>query len=145
MFHTKHQKGISLLFVVLITSLVLAIGLGINTIIIQEMKMTSQMGYSVTAFYAADSGIEAALYDLYKSDPPRPDHSDIIDDADLGGYIHYQTEACCCYPDHPDSDLCSVDCPGGFSNNDIRCETRNYCLKSLGSYRNVERAIEIKY
>ncbi len=142
MFHTKHQKGISLLFVVLITSLVLAIGLGISTIIIQEIKMTSQMGYSVTAFYAADSGIEAALYDLYQSDLPIPEHSNIIDETDLGAsYIHYQTQAYCCYSEY---ELCSVDCPEGFES-DTGCETRNYCLKSLGSYRNVERAIEIKY
>ncbi len=138
-----------MLFVVLITSLVLAIGLGISTIIIQGIKMTSQMGHSVTAFYAADSGIEAALYDLYKSDPQPlyPKHSNqpktgyYSDEADFGEYTHYQTQVYCCYPDY---ELCSVVCPENFES-DAGCETRNYCLKSLGEYRNVKRAIEIKY
>ena len=136
----KEQKGISLLFIVLITSLILAISLGISTILIKEIKMMSEIGYSVTAFYAADSGIEAALYDLYQSDSPTPAHSDVSDNVVLDN-AHYDTEAKCC---NPDFEYCSLECPENFEV-DLNCYTLNFCLKSAGSYRNIKRAIEIKY
>ena len=63
---TENSKGISLLFTVLITSLILAISLGISALLIQEMRMMGEIGYSVIAFYAADSGIEHALYRFYQ-------------------------------------------------------------------------------
>ncbi len=61
-------KGISLLFVVLITSVILAISLGISGILIQQTKMMTEIGYSVISFYAADSGIERALYNIRKEE-----------------------------------------------------------------------------
>jgi len=64
----KKQKGISLLFIVLITSFILAIGLGLSALLIQEMKMMSEIGYSVIAFYAADTGIEHGLYKFYQEE-----------------------------------------------------------------------------
>jgi len=125
------QKGISLLIIVLITTLILAVGLGISALIIQEMRMMSKIGYSVTAFYAADSGIEEALYDLYKFYPPTSTHS-----GDLGVGAHYDTVAVC--------SASTTLCPSGFID-DPNCDALNYCLKSAGSYKEVERAIEIKY
>ena len=144
MIHNS-QKGISLLFIVLITSLILAIGLGISTLLIQEMKMMGEIGYSVTAFYAADNGIEAALYDLYQSEAPIPVHSDVFDNVVLDD-AHYNTEAKCC---NPELEKCSLetpdDCPLGIENIGSNCDALNYCLKSLGSYQKVKRAIEINY
>jgi Tfp pilus assembly protein PilV len=148
----KKQKGISLLFVVLITSFILSIGLGISALLIQEMRMMSKIGYSVTAFYAADSGIEVAVYDLYTSStssPPIPEHSDLLDNVDLGE-AHYNTLAKCCDPSSPG---CSLEvstttpsgCPLGADYIDPNCDALNYCLKSAGSYKGVKRAIEIKY
>jgi hypothetical protein len=154
------QRGISLLFIVLISSLILAIGLGLTALLIQEMRMMSEIGYSVTAFYAADSGIEAAIYDLYQSDPPTSVHSDESDNADLDD-AGYDTLAYCCHfsfvdkcsfgdPDDPEEER--PICPLGIENigsNDPNdpdyCYTTKYCLKSTGSYQRVKRAIEIKY
>ncbi len=155
----SNQKGISLLFTVLITSLILAISLGISALLIQEMRMMSEIGYSVTAFYAADSGIEAAVYDLYQHPAsPTPTHSNSSDNADLGD-AQYDTQAKCCHfefekcsfgdPDNPEE---RPICPLGIENigsndpnNPDYCDAVNYCLKSLGSYKEVKRAIEIKY
>ena len=92
----NNQKGISLLLVVLISSVILAIGLGISSVIIQQTKMMENIGYSVIAFYAADTGIEAALYDLYRSEIPRFDHSNAIDNAVLND-AYYDTLAECCH------------------------------------------------
>jgi len=146
MIHNS-QKGISLLFIVLITSLILSIGLGISALLVQEMRMMGEIGYSVIAFYAADSGIEAAVYDLYTSStssPPSPYHSGDLDGA------HYDTEAECCDPSSVD---CSLEvstttpsgCPLGADYINPNCNALNYCLKSAGSYQKVKRAIEIKY
>lgn len=148
----SNQKGISLLFTVLITSLILAISLGISALLIQEMRMMSDISYSVTAFYAADSGIEAAVYDLYTfstSSPPAPEHSDQSDNVYLGE-AHYNTLAKCCDPNSEDcllepSEEWPSGCPLGVDYIDPNCDALNYCLKSLGSYKEVKRAIEIKY
>ena len=146
MFHIKlqfsNQKGISLLFTVLITSFVLAIGLGLSALLIQEMKLMGEIGYSVIAFYAADSGIEAAIYDLYQSESPTPVHSDESDSVNLDD-AGYDTLAKCC---DPVFEKCSLECPIelGFEI-DENCNTTNYCLKSAGSYKKVKRAIEINY
>jgi hypothetical protein len=137
---SQKSKGISLLFIVLITGLILAIALGLSAILIQEMGLMTEIGYSVSAFYAADNGIEEALYDLYQNPSPSPSHSGNLDDA------HYQTSARCCNPDLTECSLASPeDCPLGVANIDSQCNTKNYCLKSLGSYKRVKRAIEVNY
>ena len=131
----QNSKGISLLFIVLITSLILSIGLGLTALLIQGMRIMGEIGYSVVAFYAADNGIEEALYDLYQSPSPSPLHSGNLDG------VYYQTYAKC------DKDTLSGSCLLGDDNIDPNCngDTLKYCLKSLGSYQRVKRAIEIKY
>jgi len=157
----ESQNGVSLLFIVLITSLILAISLGICAILIQEMRLMTEIGYSVSAFYAADSGIEAALYNLYQSDSPASVRSDESDDAELGEGSYDTLTYCCNFelgiekcsfgnPDNPEDKR--PDCPlgadyiGSTDPNDFNyCDAKNYCLKSLGSYKKVKRAIEINY
>lgn len=160
MCHIKSQKGISLLFIVLITSLILSIGLGLTALLIQGMRIMGEIGYSVVAFYAADSGIEAAVYDLYQH-PASPTfaHSNSSDIADLGD-AQYDTQAKCChfefgecsFGNPNDSKDGRPPCPLGSENigsndpnNPDYCKTTKYCLKSRGSYQRVKRAIEINY
>jgi len=67
MFNIKHslffQKGVSLYFSIIILSILLAIVLGLGTILIGQTRMIKGMGDSVTAFYGADTGIERILYE----------------------------------------------------------------------------------
>jgi Tfp pilus assembly protein PilX len=58
----KEKKGFTLLMSVLIASLVLSIGLGIFSLILRQFMLTSSSKESFYAFYAADSGMECALY-----------------------------------------------------------------------------------
>ena len=121
------QKGVSLLFVVLITSVILAIGLGISSILIQQIGMISKIGHSVVSFYAADSGIEQMLYSLYT---PAPLYlSGDVGEAvfEIQGKCGTSIESC---PPQFDPD------PG---------YNRNYQIKSIGSYKETKRAIEIQY
>jgi len=143
MYHTeKNQKGVSLLFIVLITGLILAIALGICAILIQEVKLMSEIGYSVTAFYSADSGVEETLYSLYQTSSPSAEIEGDIED------VHYYAFARCC---NPGFEYCAfggleeLECPLGVGYIDSQCDARNYCLKSLGSYRETKRAIEVNY
>lgn len=113
---TKNTKGISILFAVLILSVVLSIGLGLGSILVGQTKTIRQAGYSVVAFFAADAGIEEILMNY----PP----VDILETtlpngASYSVFVNASTT------------------PG--------CAAQNYCIKSLGGYKGTSRAIEITY
>ena len=56
------QKGFTVIYAVLISSLLLSIGLGIYSISIRDFILASSASESQKAIFAADSGIECALY-----------------------------------------------------------------------------------
>jgi hypothetical protein len=58
----NNKKGFTILFASLFAGLLLAIGVGIFNIIFKELILASSAKESQFAFYAADSGIECALY-----------------------------------------------------------------------------------
>jgi len=58
----NNQKGVSLIIIFFIMTIILAAVLGVDTIIFNEVKIMSDSGNSVTALYAADTGIEKTLY-----------------------------------------------------------------------------------
>ncbi len=64
MIHTTSQKnkGYTLLFAVLVSSLVLAIGISILTISKKEFLLATSARDSSEALYAADGGLECAIY-----------------------------------------------------------------------------------
>ena len=126
-----NEKGISLLFVVLIMSVILAVGAGISVILIQETRMIGEIGNSVISFYAADSGVEEQLYDLYKTatSSQQGHHSDTLNNA-----ASYVVTAKC---------STTTNCYIGVV--DESCTALNYCIKSIGTFEKTKRAIEIKY
>ncbi|MCK5044742.1 hypothetical protein KAR26_03365 [Candidatus Parcubacteria bacterium] len=109
------QKGISLYLALLILSLNLSIVLGITIILINEMKRTQKLGYSVVAFYAADTGIEEAIDD-------RDNHPTSYSGSfNLSGNVaSYEVSV--------------TDMGGG-----------NFSIKSVGSYEGTKRAISATY
>lgn len=64
----KEEKGVALLFTVLLTSMLLLVALGISNIVFKELIFSSEARDSDRAFFAADTGIECALY-LDKAGP----------------------------------------------------------------------------
>lgn len=59
------QKGaVSILFSVLLLSLLMIISTSVFILMFQQMKMSGQTGHSVVAFYAAESGAEKCLYEI---------------------------------------------------------------------------------
>lgn len=59
---TPHTKGFTLFYAVLTASLLLAIGIAIFNITFKELILSSGARESANAFYAADTGLECALY-----------------------------------------------------------------------------------
>ena len=114
-----NQKGIAILYVIFLVSVLLAISFGISEILISQVKMLGDIGYSVVALYAADSGIENALIDRQSPDPTY--------DGSLSADITYEVSV----TEGGASEDCTIDF--------------YYCIKSIGSYKDIKRAIEVKY
>lgn len=58
----KSESGVSLIFTILFLGILLSTGLGIANLMLKEIKISSNIGYSVPAYYAAETGIEKILY-----------------------------------------------------------------------------------
>lgn len=58
----QKERGVSLIITFFILVIILAAVLAISTILYGEIKVIRNMGNSVVAFYAADSGVEKTLY-----------------------------------------------------------------------------------
>jgi hypothetical protein len=137
---SNSQKGISLYITLILTSIILAIALGISLIFVGQLKMTREIGNSTKAFFAADAGMEQAL-NLDISTLANINEPDIFG-TDYG----YTVEIACCNPAlHPI--ICriggSVSCPIGLLTDDD-CLGQYFCYKSKGAYKDITRAIEIK-
>ncbi len=60
--HIKNNKGFVLLFAVTISAILLAIALGVSDIALKEIKFSTSARDTNEAFFAADTGIECALF-----------------------------------------------------------------------------------
>jgi hypothetical protein len=58
----NNRRAFTVLFAVIVSSLILALGLGIVAITMKEVRLSGTGRDSQFAFYAADSGSECALY-----------------------------------------------------------------------------------
>lgn len=125
----KNKKGISVLYVVFIASILLAIGLGISGILIQQIKTLGEIGHSVAAFYAADSGIERVLM-AWQAPELEPDY-----------YSCYSLSSPACSLANGATYRVFVLEGGG-----VDCSLEfTFCIKSIGTYKKTSRAIKINY
>lgn len=113
------QSGTSLYLAIIIMVILLAIVLSLTTILLGQVAMVREMGYSVIALYAADAGIEEVLMDRTSPSSPCTESTPCpLGDAEY-------------YLDIRDN-VADPNCP-------------NFCIKSIGTYKEVSRAIEITY
>ncbi len=63
------EKGVSLILTFFVLVIVLAVVLSVSVILYSEIKIIRNIGDSVVAFYAADSGVEKVLYYDRKTAP----------------------------------------------------------------------------
>jgi len=118
----KQKKGITLYLTILILGLLFAIGIGLSLIVFTQIKMTREIGYSVNALCAADSGVERALYGLYQEGwPLGTSTSGSFDNASYTVFIYASS---------------SLNCATG---------TQYYCIKSQGKFKDIFRNVEAAY
>jgi hypothetical protein len=115
MLDTNSQKGVSLYITFLIMTILLSIALNMSTLLVSEIKIMREMGKSVTAYYAAETGIER---ELYENNEVGTNYSGSIGNASYNVSVVAQGIG---------------DCPSHA----------HYCVKSVGSYKGVKRAIMI--
>ena len=121
----KFQKGVSLYFAISILSVLTAVLLALVSISVSQIKVIGHLGDSVIAFYAADNGIEEML-----KDRTNPNFS-------YSGYLDLNENGT---SDNEDSFYEVTVVPSG-----AECSAQNYCVRSIGTYQGIKRAIEIKY
>ena len=119
--NVRGQKGVSLYLSIVIMVILLAIVLGMSGILLGQLKMMKGIENSVIAFYAADTGIEEVL--MSRSDP---------------------TSSC------TKSSSCSLPNQARYyleikSDEDENCSAANFCISSVGIYRETQRAIRVEY
>ena len=111
----NNQKGVSLLLTILIMAALLAIAIGVTRLSLGEIKLIRDIPNSLIAYYAADSGIERALYEERVSE-------DAVDQAD-----------------------CSVSLDNGSSYGLEILRGTLITIKSTGCYKDIRRAIEVSF
>jgi len=148
------NKGVAILLTVLIMSVILAIGLGLSVILIQQTKMMAGIGNSVISFFAAESGIEKVLFYDYQKIPLEGARGlcDICNQCAAQECKECQTTGTDCGPTscknctitfHTDIDAKkSYDITATVETIDTASTAT---IKSIGSYREIKRAIKIKY
>lgn len=114
----KNQKGLSLYISIIIMSILLSIVLGISTILVSQIKIVKGIENSVIAFYAAETGIEQVLVGR-------------VDPTSFDGFSNTLTNGA------------SYDITV-FSSGP-NCGASNFCIKSVGTFRDVKRAIQVSY
>ncbi len=82
----QKNRGFVILFAITISSILLAIALGVGNIALKEMKFSTNARDTNDAFLAADTGIEKALFDDKAGDicTPAPCGSPLITISQLG-------------------------------------------------------------
>lgn len=120
---SSNNKGVSLYIALMLTAVMLTIVFGLTAVLTTQIKTVRSIGYSVTAFYAAETGIE---YALYNSDSCTSTCS-VNGTLSLGG-----------------GDTASYSISGTSSGSGACPWGINYCIKSIGDYKNTKRAIQIQ-
>ncbi len=88
------KKGVTIYFSIVVMFMMLAIAMGLSSVIFYQIKMTKDASDSVIAFQAADTGVERGLYDCYKEGSGcQPTNKPGVRSADItlanGAVIYY--------------------------------------------------------
>ncbi len=149
----EKNKGFVVLFTVLIASVVLAMALGMANIALKQIVLTASATDANKSFYAADAGIECALYHDIKATPTAfnpggPGSSidcgavqNLIPTQDSFGYFTFSIDW-----STPDGDVCSDIVVDKTLSNQTRVTSKgtNHFCGETGP-RTVERVIEVTY
>lgn len=113
------QKGISIYFAIIILTVLSSVLLALVSISVSQIKIMQTLTNSSAAFYAADTGIEDALYGIYKE-----------------GYDVYSNVGECNFTGTLDDATYTVCVISGIPTTTVQ---------STGTYKNTQRRIEINF
>lgn len=117
---TKFKSGVSLYLTMMVLSLVLGLALSLNTLLLTQIRGLRNIGNSIIAFSATETGIEMALYNIkINPDDEGPWNGTLLNDAEYNVTYFNPGEG---------------NCPS---------EALNYCLESIGTHKDVKRGIRI--
>lgn len=128
--NTKYQRGAALYFAMMLTTILLGISLGMATVFFKQVSLLRDIGDSVFAFFASDAGVERVL---------------MIDNQLCAG----ETDRIACVISQ--APLSPVELSNGATYQVVAeragtgiCGTEvNYCVKSVGLYKDARRAVRI--
>ncbi len=136
------EKGITIYLSIIVLSILLAIIFGLSIFLIDQIRMVKDMENSISAFYAADSGIEEALKVMIN------DENNLLPTygpTNIGGGASYTANISCCSSSNSECNFYGEeDCPVGVGENPD-CLASRYCVRSVGTAGGVKRAIESSY
>lgn len=115
----KSERGVSLYLTVMILTLILAMALGISSLLVSQIRLGHDLGDSVLAFYATETGVERSLFALSQGETGPQWQETLSNNASYVANFENPGEGGC-----PATVL-------------------NYCLKSIGVYNGIRRGIRI--
>jgi len=141
----SHEKGVSLYLAVVMLSIILAVAFGLFAILMGQIKMMRTLGFSVTAYYAAETGVERALNKYILSGNVPFDNPIPYQGENLSNGSSYTVSVVCCHPTTAGClwDLSDTTCSDSGIDQDLNCKATDYCARSVGTYEGVKRAIEV--
>ena len=114
-----NNQGVSLYLTMMILSLILGLAFSLNTLLLTQIKSLRNIGDSVIAFYATETGIERALYSIKTEAGTGPWTETLSNNASYSVNLLNPGNGGC-----PTAAL-------------------SYCLESIGTYKDVKRGIRI--
>jgi len=145
------EKGISIYMIVVLLFVLFGLAVGLSSLVLGQLTILKSMGNSITAFYAADSGAEEALYKIKQAGTDGGPDVSINEKgfAAQGDIENSFFEALLlCHNNLFGSDtLCEQRCPLCGTDSELGspvCIPR-YCITSKGTFDGTNRAIEVKY
>ncbi|MFY9457703.1 MAG: hypothetical protein WAP23_02115 [Candidatus Spechtbacterales bacterium] len=125
----EREKGVAITLSILILSAVLAIALGVSTILFREIKFARASNFYVRAFFAADSGIEKIL--TLRDNP--------------ASFIGCTSSTSACVLPNGAEYWVIATAGGSIKPDGSTCSASNFCVESIGRYGGTRRAIEVNY
>lgn len=121
------QKGVAIYLTSFLMTLALGVGLGVGSVVVKQWNTTKDLGDSVAAYYAAETGIEQVLYEGRNGDDADTLRSNLISSGKTQVSLQ-------------NSSTGSMEI---IDSTDASCSGDYYCILSRGTFESTSRAIRI--
>lgn len=116
MISKNTQKGSALYLTLLVMAVLLGIGFGVNTMLVGQLQTMRRVSNAALAFSAAEAGVER---ELFERNAVGTSYAAVLDNG-----ASYAVEV--------------------VDPSDPACNGFNFCIKSVGTFRQAERAVWVE-